>query len=55
MRRRLYFVFPDIDVVRKVVDELLLARIDEGHIHVLAKDGTPMQGLPKPIFSRSQI
>lgn len=41
MRRRLYFLFPDIEVVRKVVDELLLARIEESHMHLLARDGVP--------------
>ena len=56
MRRRLYFLFPDIGVVRKVVDELLLARIDEGHMHVLAKDGTPMNGLPEAnILQKSDL
>lgn len=56
MRRRLYFLLPKIEVVRQVVDELLLARIDEGHIHVLAKDGTPMDGLPEAnIFQKSDL
>lgn len=56
MRRRLYFLLPDIGLVRKVVDELLLARIDEGHIHVLAKDGTPMEGLPEAnILQKSDL
>lgn len=56
MRRRLYFLFPDVEIVRKVVDELLLARIDEGHMHVLARDGTPMTGLPEAnIFQKSDL
>lgn len=56
MRRRLYFLFPNVEVVRKVVDELLLARIDEGHMHVLAKDGTDMKGLPEAnIFQKSDL
>ncbi|HEB86404.1 MAG TPA: DUF1269 domain-containing protein, partial [Gammaproteobacteria bacterium] len=29
--RRLYFLLPDLDVTHKVVDELLLARVDERH------------------------
>ena len=45
--RRIYFLLPDVDVARKVVDELLLARIDEHHIHVIAKEGTPMEDLPE--------
>lgn len=56
MRRRLYFLFPNVAVVRKVVDELLLARIDESHMHVLAKDGTDMKGLPEAnVFQKSDL
>ncbi len=46
MRRRLYFLLPDVTRTRQTLDELLLARIEERHIHVLAKEGTPMDGLP---------
>ena len=45
--RRLYFLLPDLDVTHKVVDELLLARIEERHIHVIAKEGTPLKDLPE--------
>lgn len=45
--RRIYFLLPDVDVSRKVVDELLLARIDIQHIHVIAKEGTAMADLPE--------
>jgi len=56
MRRRLYFLLPNVELVRKIVDELLLARIDEGHIHVLARDGTPMDGLPEAnILQKSDL
>lgn len=47
MRRRLYFLLPDVRHARQVVNELLLARVEERHIHVLAKDGTPLAGLPE--------
>jgi hypothetical protein len=33
MRRRLYFVLPDIKSAHTLMDELLLQRIDEDHIH----------------------
>ncbi len=33
MRRRLYFILPDTKTAETIEDELLLARIDEGHIH----------------------
>ncbi|MDT8387551.1 MAG: DUF1269 domain-containing protein [Thiogranum sp.] len=36
--KRLYFLIPDVDIAKRVVDELLLARIPERHIHVVAKD-----------------
>lgn len=45
--RRLYFLIPDLGSTHKVVDELLLARIDEHHIHIVAKQGTPMGDLPE--------
>lgn len=48
--RRIYFLLPNIERTRQVVDELLLARIEEKHIHVLAKEGTPMENLPKASF-----
>ena len=47
MRRRLYFLLPDIARARQVVDELLLARINDHHIHVLAKEGTDLSNLPE--------
>jgi hypothetical protein len=45
--RRIYFLIPDHDTTKKIVDELLLARIEERHIHVIAKEGAPMEDLPE--------
>lgn len=45
--RRLYFMVPDIKTAKIVVDELLLKRVDEHHIHVVAKEGTAMGDLPE--------
>jgi hypothetical protein len=45
--RRIYFLLPDVDVARKIVDELLLSRIAEKDIHVIAKEGTEMADLPE--------
>lgn len=45
--RRIYFLVPNIDVTKRIVDELLLARIEERHIHVIAKRGTPLEELPE--------
>lgn len=45
MRRRLYVICPDLRAAQETMNDLLLARIDEGHIHVLAKRDAPMDGL----------
>lgn len=48
--KRLYFLVPDARTAGKVVDDLLLARIEEHRMHVLAKRGTPMGSLPEASF-----
>lgn len=45
MKRRLYYLLPDAGSARKIMDDLLLARIGERQIHFLARPGTPMDGL----------
>ena len=45
MRRRLYVICPDLQAAQQTMNDLLLARIDEGHIHVLATRGASMEGL----------
>ena len=45
MRRRLYFVVSDVPSAQRVRDELLLARIENSHFHVLAKDGIQLNDL----------
>jgi hypothetical protein len=45
--RRLYFMLPDIDTTKIVVDELLLKRIDDHHIHVVAREGVELGDLPE--------
>ncbi len=50
MRRRLYFLLPDLDCARRTVDDLLLARIEARHIHVLARRGADLAGLPEANF-----
>lgn len=45
--RRIYFLVPDITTTKKIVDDLLLERIEEKHIHVIAKRGTPLEDLPE--------
>jgi uncharacterized membrane protein YeaQ/YmgE (transglycosylase-associated protein family) len=47
MRRRIYFLLPSVGSARQVVNELLLARIDDHHIHVMAREGTTLGDLPQ--------
>ena len=56
MRKRLYFLLPNLEEANKTVDELLLARIDDQHIHVMAKDGIDLGDLPEAtLFQTSDI
>lgn len=45
--RRLYFLVPNVECAQKIHNELLLARVEERHMHVIAKQGTPMEDLPE--------
>ena len=45
MRRRLYFVLPDVANTQQTMNDLLLARIEARHIHCLARRGTPLGDL----------
>ena len=47
MRKRLYFLLPTYESAKQIVDELLIARIDENHIHVMAKEGVDIGDLPE--------
>lgn len=48
--RRIYFLVPDIETTRQIVDELLLQRVEERHIHVLGKRGADLENLPEASF-----
>jgi hypothetical protein len=48
--KRIYFLVPNTTIAKKVVHDLLLARVEERHIHVLAKTGTPLENLPEATF-----
>lgn len=47
MRRRLYFLLPDVKHAREVFNDLLLQRIDADHIYFLARDSINLGDLPK--------
>jgi len=56
MKRRLYFVLPDVNTTRIVHNELLLARIEERHMHILAREDIPLTDLPEAsIFEKTDL
>jgi len=50
MRRRLYFMLPDVPAARSLLDALLLARVSEGQMHFFAKEGTLLPDMPEATF-----
>jgi hypothetical protein len=42
MKRRLYFLLPDVDSATRTANDLLLARVEDRHMHCLAKRGTDL-------------
>jgi len=56
MRRRIYWLLPDVLSARRTMDDLLLARIAEQHLHFIAREGTDMTGLhPANILQTSDV
>ena len=56
MKRRLYFLLPTVDNAKTVHNELLLARIEERNMHVLARDDISLTGLPEAsLLEKSDI
>ncbi|HKX44964.1 MAG TPA: DUF1269 domain-containing protein [Burkholderiaceae bacterium] len=56
MRRRIYWLLPDLASARRTMDDLLLARIAEQHLHFVAREGTDMAGLhPANILQTSDV
>jgi hypothetical protein len=50
MRRRLYFMLPDVPSARVLLDALLLARIEEKKMHFYGKDGALPPDMPEASF-----
>jgi hypothetical protein len=42
MKRRLYFLLPDVASATRTANDLLLARVEDRHMHFLAKRGTDL-------------
>ena len=56
MRRRTYWLLPDLASSRRMMDDLLLARIDERHIHFTARADTDLSGLhPANVLQTSDV
>ena len=54
--RRIYFLLPEVASARAIVDELLLARVEERHIHIVAREDTPLEDLPEAgVAQRSDL
>ena len=45
--KRLYFLLPDAETAKAIVDELLLKRVEERHIHLVAREDAMLEDLPK--------
>lgn len=50
MRRRLYYMLPDVDSSRKLFDKLLQARIEERHMRFWSRDGKLPDDMPEANF-----
>lgn len=56
MRRRLYFMLPDVTSARAMLDELLLARIEERYLHFHAKEGALPSDMPEAnVFQKTDL
>jgi hypothetical protein len=54
--RRIYFLVPSVASAKAIVDDLLLARIEERRIHIVAREGTPLEDLPEAgVAQRSDL
>ena len=45
MRKRIYWLLPDLKSACEVMNDLLLARIENSHIHFMAREGVDLTGL----------
>ncbi|MFZ2541648.1 MAG: hypothetical protein WAW75_07730 [Gallionella sp.] len=47
MKRKLFFMLPNMETAHSMMDQMLLARIEERNIRFLAKPEMPLEGLPE--------
>lgn len=56
MRRRIYWLLPDLPSARRTMNDLLLARIAEQHIHFVTPEGSDNTGLhPANVLQTSDV
>jgi len=56
MRNRNYFMLPDVASARAMLDQLLLARVEERYIHFLARPDTLPGDMPEAtLFQRTDL
>ena len=46
MTRRLFFLLPDIEHTKRVVEDLMANKVDKKHMHVIARDEIDTADLP---------
>jgi hypothetical protein len=51
MKRRLYFMLPTVASAERVADDMLLARIEDRHMHFMAKQGSHLGKLHEAGYS----
>jgi len=56
MIRRMYFMIPNASLARTIHNELLLARVGESRMHVIAREDVDLNDLPEAnIFQKSDL
>lgn len=56
MRKRIYWLLPDVVSAKRTMDDLLVNRVEHRHIHFVARDGMDMTGLHEAnLFQTSDI
>ena len=56
MRRRIYWLLPDLECAKRTMDDLLLARIAEQHMHFVAREDVDLSGLhPANVLQTSDV
>ncbi len=56
MIRRMYFIIPDVSLARTIHNELLLSKVAESRMHVIAREDVDLNDLPEAnLFQKSDL